>query len=84
MLYLRYDERYVYSAPELTSVTRRLEWSPSSSLFDENLSEFPSGGLDYQPRLARPDLSAADKFHSSVILIWYVWHEPRRTRNPRR
>ena len=27
-LYLRYDERYVYSAPDLKSVTRRKEWLP--------------------------------------------------------
>ena len=50
-LYLRYDERYVFSAPELASVTRRREWSPSSPVFDESLSDFPSGGLGYQPRL---------------------------------
>ena len=29
-LYLRYDERYVYSAPDLASKTRRIEWSPES------------------------------------------------------
>lgn len=29
-LYLRYDERYVYSAPDLKLVTQRLEWSPAS------------------------------------------------------
>jgi hypothetical protein len=29
-LYLRYDERFVYSAPDLKSITQRLEWSPDS------------------------------------------------------
>jgi hypothetical protein len=32
-LYLRYDERYVFGAPKLESVTRRLEWSPASPFF---------------------------------------------------
>jgi hypothetical protein len=57
-LYLRYDERYVYSAPELSSVTRRREWSPSSPVFDKNVPEFPSGRLDYQPRFETPGASA--------------------------
>lgn len=29
-LYLRYDERFVYAAPDLKSVTQRLEWAPES------------------------------------------------------
>ncbi|MDP2260093.1 MAG: hypothetical protein Q8J89_10300 [Caulobacter sp.] len=29
-LYARYDERFVVSAPDLSSVTRRLEWDPTS------------------------------------------------------
>ena len=29
-LYLRYDERFVTSAPDLASKTRRLEWSEDS------------------------------------------------------
>jgi hypothetical protein len=33
-LYLRYDERYVTSAPDLAGVTRRLEWAPDSPAFD--------------------------------------------------
>lgn len=44
-LYLRYDERFVTSAPDLSSVTRRLEWdraSPALSI----------GDLDYSARLA--------------------------------
>lgn len=51
-LYLRYDERYVYSAPDLKSVTRRREWSPESPVFEKNLAAtFPVGVLDYQPRV---------------------------------
>jgi hypothetical protein len=48
-LYLRYDERYVYSAPDLKSVTRRREWLPESPA----LVSPPQGlSLDYVPRLA--------------------------------
>ncbi|HEY3887598.1 MAG TPA: hypothetical protein VGL73_03425 [Caulobacteraceae bacterium] len=48
-LYLRYDERFLYSAPELASVTRRLEWAPNSpALVDlRRLAE-----IDYPVRLA--------------------------------
>lgn len=42
-LYARYDERFVVSAPDLSSVTRRLEWERSSPGLD-----LP--GLDYLPR----------------------------------
>jgi hypothetical protein len=49
-LYLRYDERYVLSAPDLQHLTRRLAWSPESPAF------VAEGGqpaeLDYEPRLA--------------------------------
>ncbi|WP_286299111.1 hypothetical protein [Aminobacter sp. SS-2016] len=44
-LYARYDERYVVSAPDLATVTRRLEWHPLSPAFS-----LPD--LDYPPRLA--------------------------------
>lgn len=42
-LYARYDERFVVSAPDLSSVTRRREWDPGSPAFT---------GLDigYEPR----------------------------------
>ncbi|MEZ2127636.1 MULTISPECIES: hypothetical protein [unclassified Sinorhizobium] len=33
-LYLRYDERFVTSAPDLSRVTRRLEWDPNSPGFN--------------------------------------------------
>ena len=36
-LYRRYDERYVYSAPDLKSKTRRLEWSPDSPALESDL-----------------------------------------------
>lgn len=48
-LYLRYDERYVYSAPLLKSATERLEWSRHSEAFD------PTQGAikpDYDVRIA--------------------------------
>jgi hypothetical protein len=47
-IYARYDERYVYSAPDLKSVTRRLEWSAQSPALQNELA----AALDYQPRLA--------------------------------
>lgn len=34
-LYLRYDERYVYAAPDLKHVTSRIEWSPQSPALAE-------------------------------------------------
>ena len=36
-LYRRYDERYVYSAPDLKSKTRRLEWSPDSPALESDI-----------------------------------------------
>jgi hypothetical protein len=30
ILYLRYDERFVYAAPDIKNVTQRLEWAPDS------------------------------------------------------
>ncbi len=52
-LYLRYDERYVYSAPDLKSVTRRREWLAESLA----LLSPPQGlALDYEPRLAVPEV----------------------------
>jgi hypothetical protein len=47
-LYLRYDERYVYSAPDLKNVTRRKEWLPESAALAAPLQSLP---LSYQPRL---------------------------------
>lgn len=47
-LYLRYDERYVYSAPDLKSVTLRREWSPDSPALQPGVLPV----LDYLPRIA--------------------------------
>jgi hypothetical protein len=47
-LYLRYDERFVYSAPDLSSKTRRSEWSADSPAFDYPLAS----SMDYEFRLA--------------------------------
>ena len=47
-LYLRYDERYVYSAPDLKSKTRRIEWSPDSPVLESDMCD----ALDYEIRLA--------------------------------
>lgn len=55
-LYLRYDERFVFSAPKLGPITRRLEWSPNSSLFDQSMAvarAFPV--LDFAPRLTQSE-----------------------------
>ena len=52
-LYLRYEERYLYGAPELKAVTQRLTWSPTSPVLSQTESGvigFPA--LDYAPRLA--------------------------------
>jgi hypothetical protein len=45
-LYLRYDERYVYAAPDLKHTTRRIEWPRQSPALvfpeaSERLKEFP-------------------------------------------
>ena len=45
-LYRRYDERYVYSAPDLKSRTRRLEWSPESPALETDVATT----LDYEVR----------------------------------
>lgn len=47
-LYLRYDERYVYSAPDLSSKTRRMEWSADSPA----LASSVASSMDYEIRLA--------------------------------
>jgi hypothetical protein len=51
-LYLRYEERFLFGAPDLKSVTKRLEWSPSSPALAasaELIGSFPV--LDYEVRL---------------------------------
>ncbi|MEA3128197.1 MAG: hypothetical protein QOD67_5216 [Caballeronia sp.] len=50
-LYLRYEERYVFGAPDLKSVTRRLEWASRSPAFETALlDEAPYPVLDYEVR----------------------------------
>jgi hypothetical protein len=50
-LYLHYDERYVYGAPRLSSVTARREWSEDSPVAEAGQSGVPElAELDYQPR----------------------------------
>lgn len=52
-LYLRYDERYVYSAPDLKSVTRRREWAPDAAVFDvATVAAHPNAVGGYSPRVA--------------------------------
>jgi hypothetical protein len=48
-LYSQYDERFVYGAPLLVAVTRRLEWSPESPALN-------SIDPDYSVRLGAPRL----------------------------
>ena len=45
-LYLRYDERFITSAPDLAHTTRRLEWDPRSPALQH------TGALDYPVRMA--------------------------------
>jgi hypothetical protein len=60
-LYLRYDERYVFSAPDLKTLTRRREWSPNSPIFYEKLvAKLGVGKLDYQPRVATSEPADED------------------------
>lgn len=51
-LYLRYDERYVFGAPDLKHVTRRLEWSYNSSVHSSLLTGSDGPALDYELRTA--------------------------------
>jgi hypothetical protein len=51
-LYLRYEERYLFGAPDLKPITKRLEWAPASSALGQSLlgeAAFPA--LDYRVRL---------------------------------
>ncbi|CAH2770263.1 MAG: hypothetical protein CBARDCOR_0402 [uncultured Caballeronia sp.] len=50
--YLRYEERYVFGAPDLKSVTCRLEWASYSPAFETALiDEAPYPVLDYEVRV---------------------------------
>jgi hypothetical protein len=54
-LYLRYEERFVISAPDLATVTRRLEWEKESPAFQGSDLIHTAPSLDYEPRLAASD-----------------------------
>ncbi|WP_203561211.1 hypothetical protein [Jiella pacifica] len=51
-LYLRYDERYVYAAPDLKSVTRRREWAEGSSAIADAAHAEVRSTLGYTLRVA--------------------------------
>jgi hypothetical protein len=51
-LYLRYDERFVYSAPDLKSETSRLAWLPSSPALEKGGLVDAEAPLDYAVRTA--------------------------------
>jgi len=51
-LYLRYDERYVFAAPDLKSATRRREWGESSSAVADFEHAAARAGLGYELRIA--------------------------------
>jgi hypothetical protein len=51
-LYLRYDERYVYAAPDLKSITRRREWSEASPALMDPEHAANRAALGYEPRIA--------------------------------
>ncbi len=44
-LYTAYDQRFVYAAPSLDAVTRRLEWDPESPVLEDNRAR------EYEPRV---------------------------------
>ncbi len=53
-MYLRYEERYLFGAPDLKSVTKRLEWADGSpALQSAALGDEPFPSLDYEVRLAQ-------------------------------
>lgn len=52
-LYLRYDERFVFSAPDLKATTRRREWAPSSPALDASHPDMPGlQDVGYEARIA--------------------------------
>ncbi|WP_169422930.1 hypothetical protein [Ramlibacter agri] len=53
-MYLRYEERFLFGAPDLKSVTTRLEWDPDSPAFHaEPWQEPVRPQLDYEVRTAQ-------------------------------
>lgn len=55
-LYLRYDERFVYGAPDLKPVTRRRFWTNDApALVAGGPSGLPRLPVGYEPRTAEPE-----------------------------
>jgi hypothetical protein len=50
-LYRRYDERYVYAAPDLKRITQRIEWVATSPALVDDLPTGARPALDFLPRL---------------------------------
>lgn len=51
-IYERYDERYVYGAPDLKAVTARAEWSEKSTVFEpETMQRCGITEFDFDPRI---------------------------------
>ena len=50
-LYLRYDERYVYAAPDLKHVAQRIEWSGASPALTDDLAAGTRPEFDFTPRM---------------------------------
>jgi hypothetical protein len=57
-LYLRYEERFLFGAPDLKSVTQRLSWEPDSPAFTPSLLQTSSmqPAIEYEPRLRGEDV----------------------------
>ncbi len=54
-LYAQYDQRFVYAAPRLEPVTRRLSWAPESPALRENRV------LEYEPRIEHSEQEPSNR-----------------------
>lgn len=61
-LYLRYEERFLFGAPDLKSVTGRLEWDPGSPALGSDLSLGIRPDIEYQARVAEEGYRAPRSF----------------------
>jgi hypothetical protein len=52
-IYRRYDERFLFGAPDLTGTTFRRMWSPESPAFQPSdlLPSHSLEGMDFEPRV---------------------------------
>jgi hypothetical protein len=48
-LYAQYDQRFVYAAPRLEPITRRVAWDPGSPALGKGMV------LEYEPRIGCPE-----------------------------